>query len=152
MSRFFFADILARKLIIASDASQLQQRESLNSLNRSRSKADLRRTNRQNMFKNGSLPVVLSEEIIAKLLEDAHKCIEIEIDLPKQVVRRSNGEEYPFQVDEFRKHCLINGLDEISLTLEHEADIAAFEEKRSKVWPWLDGEVARPWCLVTSRC
>ena len=92
------------------------------------------------MFKNGSLPVVLTEDIISKLLEDAHASIPIEIDLPKQVVRRSNGEEYPFQVDEFRKHCLINGLDEISLTMEHEADIAAFEERRSKEFPWLDGE------------
>ncbi|ORY86728.1 aconitase family-domain-containing protein [Leucosporidium creatinivorum] len=92
-----------------------------------------------NMYKNGSLPVVLSEEIIAKLLEDAHACIPIEVDLPNQVVRRSNGEEYSFQVDEFRKHCLINGLDEISLTLEHEKEIAAFEERRSREWPWLDG-------------
>lgn len=127
------------------------------------------------MAKNGSLCVVLSEEDIAKLLEDAHQQIPLEIDLPNQVVRRSNGEEYPFQVDEvslrsphlfccrpprlgrrsmsrprlpadeshssqFRKHCLINGLDEISLTLEHEKDIAAFEERRSREWPWLDGE------------
>lgn len=52
------------------------------------------------MFKNGSVPVVLPEETIAKLLEDAHACIPIEVDLPNQVVRRSNGEEYAFQVDE----------------------------------------------------
>jgi hypothetical protein len=95
------------------------------------------------MYKNGSCPIVLSEDIIAKLLEDAHACIPIEVDLPNQVVRRSNGEEYAFQVDEFRKHCLINGLDEISLTLEHEKDIAAFEERRTREWPWLDGTFPR---------
>ncbi|KAK4048137.1 3-isopropylmalate dehydratase [Microbotryomycetes sp. JL201] len=92
-----------------------------------------------NMYKNGSLPVILSEDEISVLLQDAREAIPLEIDLPNQVVRRHNGQEFSFQVDPFRKHCLINGLDEISLTLEHEQEIKKFEEKRSEVTPWLDG-------------
>lgn len=93
-----------------------------------------------NMYKNGSLPVVLPESQIAHLLEDAKAGKEIAVDLPKQVVRRSNGEEFSFEVDAFRKHCLVNGLDEISLTLEREKDILAYEQKRTSVWPWYDGK------------
>ncbi|GAA5839259.1 hypothetical protein JCM11251_006021 [Rhodosporidiobolus azoricus] len=96
-----------------------------------------------NMYKNGSLPVVLPEEQIAVLIEDAKAGLHLAVDLPKQVVRRTNGDEYPFQVDAFRKHCLVNGLDEISLTLEHEEEIAAYEKKRSAEWPWLDGAAFR---------
>lgn len=91
------------------------------------------------MYKNGSLPVVLPESEIAKLISDAKAGLELEVDLPNQVVRRSNGEELPFPVEEFRKHCLVNGLDDISLTLAHDEEITAFEQKRSTVWPWLDG-------------
>ncbi|GAA5913673.1 hypothetical protein JCM5296_007279 [Sporobolomyces johnsonii] len=93
-----------------------------------------------NMYKNGSLPVVLPEEQIAHLIEDAKAGLDLAVDLPNQVVRRSNGEEYPFQVDAFRKHCLVNGLDEISLTLEREDRIVAYEKKRSELWPWYDGK------------
>ncbi|GAA6028329.1 hypothetical protein JCM8097_006978 [Rhodosporidiobolus ruineniae] len=96
-----------------------------------------------NMYKNGSLPVVLPEEQIAHLIKDAKAGLHLAVDLPKQVVRRSNGDEYPFQVDAFRKHCLVNGLDEISLTLEHEKEIAAYEQKRTAAWPWLDGAAFR---------
>ncbi|GAA6000099.1 hypothetical protein JCM10207_006051 [Rhodosporidiobolus poonsookiae] len=96
-----------------------------------------------NMYKNGSLPVVLPEEQIAVLIEDAKAGQHLAVDLPKQVVRRTNGEEFPFSVDAFRKHCLVNGLDEISLTLEKEQDIATYEKKRSAEWPWLDGAAFR---------
>ncbi|BGP16557.1 hypothetical protein JCM10213_000531 [Rhodosporidiobolus nylandii] len=96
-----------------------------------------------NMYKNGSLPVVLPEEQIAVLIEDAKAGQELAVDLPKQVVRRSNGEEFPFSVDPFRKHCLVNGLDEISLTLEKEEHIVAYEKKRTAEWPWLDGAAFR---------
>ncbi|GAA5854202.1 hypothetical protein JCM8547_001733 [Rhodosporidiobolus lusitaniae] len=96
-----------------------------------------------NMYKNGSLPVVLPEDQIALLLEDAHAGKDLAVDLPNQVVRRPNGQEFPFEVDPFRKHCLVNGLDEISLTLEKEAEIAAYEKKRSELWPWLDGAAFR---------
>lgn len=95
------------------------------------------------MYKNGSLPVVLPEEQIAVLIEDAKAGKELAVDLPKQVVRRANGDEFAFEVDSFRKHCLVNGLDEISLTLEHEAEIRAYEQKRSDLWPWLDGKQYR---------
>ncbi|BGP24981.1 isopropylmalate isomerase [Rhodotorula toruloides] len=96
-----------------------------------------------NMYKNGSLPVVLPEEQIAVLIEDAKAGKSLAVDLPKQVVRRPNGDEYPFEVDQFRKHCLVNGLDEISLTLQHEDSISQYETKRSELWPWLDGKAYR---------
>lgn len=91
------------------------------------------------MYKNGSLPVVLPESDISILIEDAKAGLELEIDLPNQVVRRSNGQEFAFPCESFRKHCLINGLDDISLTLAHEAEITAFEKRRSEIRPWLDG-------------
>ncbi|GAA5868117.1 hypothetical protein JCM3774_001026 [Rhodotorula dairenensis] len=96
-----------------------------------------------NMYKNGSLPVVLPEEQIAVLIEDAKAEKPLAVDLPKQVVRRSNGEEFAFEVDPSRKHYLVNGLDEISLTLQREAEISAYEKKRSEAWPWLDGKQYR---------
>ena len=66
-------------------------------------------------------------------------------------MRRTNGVEYSFQVDEFRKHCLINGLDDIGLTLKHDAEITAFEKVRTEKFPWLDGIGYRgkiPLCVV----
>ncbi|GAA5895217.1 hypothetical protein JCM8208_005939 [Rhodotorula glutinis] len=104
-----------------------------------------------NMYKNGSLPVVLPEEQIAILIEDAKAGKDLAVDLPKQVVRRDNGDEFSFDVDGFRKHCLVNGLDEISLTLEHEAEIKQYETKRSQVWPWLDGKQYRAKKLGTQK-
>jgi 3-isopropylmalate dehydratase len=95
------------------------------------------------MYKNGSLPVVLPEEQIALLLEDAHAGLDLAVDLPNQVVRRPNGQEFSFEVDAFRKHCLVNGLDEISLTMEKEKEINAYEQKRSELWGWLDGAAYR---------
>lgn len=92
-----------------------------------------------NMYKNGSLPVVVSEAKIVDLLADARAGLELEIDLPAQVVRRSNGETIAFEVESFRKHCLVNGLDDISLTLVHESKISAFEQRRTQDFPWLDG-------------
>ncbi|GAA96188.1 uncharacterized protein L969DRAFT_14387 [Mixia osmundae IAM 14324] len=92
-----------------------------------------------NLTKNGMLPVVLPEKDVLEIAEDARQGIEVEVDLPKQVVRRSNGKEYPFEVNSFTKHCLINGLDDISLTLQHEKDISSYESHRSATRPWLDG-------------
>lgn len=85
------------------------------------------------------LPLVLPEADVDKVFADAEAGLTVEIDLPKQVVRRTNGEELPFEVDAFRKHCLVNGLDDINLTLQHEKKVAAFESKRSQETPWLDG-------------
>ena len=92
-----------------------------------------------NCFKNAMLPIVLDEATVNTLMADANAKQELEIDLPNQVVIRSNGEKIPFEVDEFRKHCLINGLDDIGLTMQQDADIAAFEAKRTEKFPWLNG-------------
>lgn len=91
------------------------------------------------LLQNGMLPLVLPEADVDKVFADAEAGEQIEIDLPKQVVRRPNGEELAFDVDAFRKHCLVNGLDDINLTLQHEKKVAAFEAKRSQETPWLDG-------------
>lgn len=85
------------------------------------------------------LPLTLPEDQVDKVFADAEAGNQVEIDLPKQVVRTSDGQEYSFEVDAFRKHCLVNGLDDINLTLQHEKKIGVFEGHRSKDTPWLDG-------------
>lgn len=97
-----------------------------------------------NCFNNGMLPVTLPREEVEKLLEDsASPDNEITVDLVNQKVIRPSGEEIPFEIDEFRKHCLVNGLDKIGLTLEKTDKIASFETDRSKNFPWLDGASMR---------
>ncbi|EIM22655.1 putative 3-isopropylmalate dehydratase [Wallemia mellicola] len=93
-----------------------------------------------NTFKNGMLPVVLPQEDVVKLSQDAKESKEVEVDLENKVVKRYNGESIPFNVDDFRRHCLLNGLDDIGLTLQKEDDIVTFEKRRSETWPWLDGQ------------
>ena len=92
-----------------------------------------------NCFKNGLLPIVLSDEQVDHLFKEtaATEGYELTIDLEKQVVRSPSGEEMAFEIDEFRKHCLLNGLDDIGLTLQHADDIKAYEEKRRQSAPWL---------------
>ena len=85
------------------------------------------------------LPIVLSQEQIDTIAAESRDGSEAEIDLEEQVIRRKNGETIPFDVEPFRRHCLINGLDDISLTLAHEADISVFEEMRTEKYPWLNG-------------
>lgn len=86
------------------------------------------------------LPVALPNEICKELTEDAEAGLELEVDLEKQEVRRVNGKPpIPFTVDPFRRHCLINGLDDIALTLQKAAAIENFELRRTQAWPWLDG-------------
>jgi len=92
-----------------------------------------------NCFKNGMLPIVLPQEQVDILAADSRDGSEMEVDLVDKVIRRKNGETIPFEVEDFRRHCLINGLDDISLTLEHEGDITKFEQIRSQRYPWLDG-------------
>ncbi|KIR77318.1 3-isopropylmalate dehydratase, large subunit [Cryptococcus gattii E566] len=93
-----------------------------------------------NCFKNGMLPLQLPQADLDALYEDASTGLEITVDLENQVVVRPNGKpSIPFSVDPFRRHCLINGLDDIGLTLVHRDEIEKFEEKRTAVWPWLDG-------------
>jgi len=92
-----------------------------------------------NSFKNGLLPIVLSEENVDKLFKEveATEGYELTVDLEKQQVISPTGESYDFEVDEFRKYCLLNSLDDIGLTLKHKADITAYEERRKQEAPWL---------------
>ena len=93
-----------------------------------------------NCFKNGILPVVLAEETIAMLLERGKTAgYTMTVDLENQTVSDNQGFSQPFEVDPFRRHCLLNGLDDIGLTLQHEPDITAYESKRPQ---WKRGAVA----------
>jgi len=92
-----------------------------------------------NCFKNGMLPIKLPKEQVRTLMDDAEAQQSLKVDLGRQVVVRASGEEFPFEVDEFRKHCLLNGLDDIGLTMQKDAQIATFEERRTREFPWLDG-------------
>ncbi len=84
-----------------------------------------------NCFKNGMLPVVLPEDTVAHLLERAKSPgYKITVDLEAQTVSDNDGFSTPFTVDAFRRHCLLNGLDDIGLTLQHEPDITAYEADR----------------------
>jgi len=86
------------------------------------------------------LPVTLPRNQVEALLEDAATPgTEITVDLVNQKVIRPNGEEFSFEIDDFKKHCLVNGLDKIGLTLEKGDKIETFESERSKKYPWLDG-------------
>ena len=90
-----------------------------------------------NCFKNGMLPIVLKREEVEALFKSCEAGEEIEIDLPAQIVRTRNGTEYDFQIDAFRKNCLLEGLDDIGITLQQVNKIAAFEERRRSHFPWL---------------
>jgi 3-isopropylmalate dehydratase len=93
-----------------------------------------------NCFQNGMLPLTLPRSQVEQLLEDAATPgTEITVDLVNQKVIRPNGETFLFDIDPFRKSCLLNGLDKIGLTLEKLDKIAAFEATRSERYPWLDG-------------
>ena len=91
-----------------------------------------------NCFKNGILPVVLPQEQVKVLMSDAEKGANsiIEVDLENQTIALSDGEVFTFDVDPFKKHCLLNGLDDIGLTMEKETDITAYEAKASQLFPW----------------
>ncbi len=92
-----------------------------------------------NCFKNGILPIVVSPENLKKLLDDADRGSNatISIDLPKQEIRGPDGGTVKFDIDPFRKHCLLNGLDDIGLSLEKVTSIDAFEKKQAASQPWL---------------
>jgi 3-isopropylmalate/(R)-2-methylmalate dehydratase small subunit len=91
-----------------------------------------------NCFKNGILPVVLPPEAVAHLMQEAQKGenARITVDLQAQTVTASDGATFAFDVDAFKKHCLLNGLDDIGLTLEKAAAIDAFEAKNAALRPW----------------
>jgi 3-isopropylmalate/(R)-2-methylmalate dehydratase small subunit len=92
-----------------------------------------------NCFKNGILPIKLPQEVCDVLAADAAlgANARLTVDLARQVVVRPNGEEIPFEVDPFRKHCLLNGLDDIGQTMAHAPAIDAFEARRRADQPWL---------------
>ncbi|UUC94873.1 3-isopropylmalate dehydratase small subunit [Comamonas sp. C11] len=92
-----------------------------------------------NSFKNGLLPIVLPEATIDQLFNDvaAFPGYELTIDLERQVIVRPQGEEIPFDIIAFRKYCLLNGFDDIGLTMRHADKIKAFEAERLAQKPWL---------------
>jgi len=92
-----------------------------------------------NSFKNGLLPIVLDEAHVDKLFDEvaAFPGYSLTIDLERQVIVKAQGDELPFDVQAFRKYCLLNGLDDIGLTLRNADKIKAFEDKRKLEQPWL---------------
>lgn len=92
-----------------------------------------------NSFKNGLLPLVLDEETVDLLFQrvEANPGYQLTVDLEKQVVETPEGDQFAFEVDNFRRHCLLNGLDDIGVTLEDADSISAFEAQRRKQAPWL---------------
>lgn len=96
---------------------------------------------RNNTFKNGMLPIVIEDEAaLKKVYDEAKAGREIEVDLEQNVIKDAEGKELTkFEIDGFRRHCLLNGLDDIGLTMEQEDKISKFEKKRTEETPWLDG-------------
>ncbi|MBS0343463.1 MAG: 3-isopropylmalate dehydratase small subunit [Proteobacteria bacterium] len=92
-----------------------------------------------NSFKNGLLPIVLPEATVAQLFDEvfAFPGYKLTVDLERQVIVKADGQEIAFEVQPFRKYCLLNGLDDIGLTLRHKDKIAAFEAERLAAKPWL---------------
>jgi 3-isopropylmalate/(R)-2-methylmalate dehydratase small subunit len=92
-----------------------------------------------NCFKNGLLPVILPEAQVAQLFDEVKGFVgyALTIDLPRQVIVKPDGSELPFEVEPFRKFCLLNGFDDIGLTLRHADKIRAFEAERLAKMPWL---------------
>ena len=92
-----------------------------------------------NCFKNGILPIVLPQEAVDVLMQDAEKGSNARmiVDLEAQTVTTSDGESFAFDIDPFKKHCLLEGLDDIGLTMAKEAQIDAFEAQASQARPWV---------------
>ena len=91
-----------------------------------------------NCFKNGILPIKVSPEELEKLLDDASRGAnaKISVDLEKQEIRGPDGGVITFEIDEFRKHCLLNGLDDIGLTMQKDSAIKGYEEQAAATRPW----------------
>ena len=96
-----------------------------------------------NCFKNGILPIVLGEELVDKLFKDVVDTAgyKLRVDLQEQLIIQEDGTKIAFNVDKFRKHCLLEGLDDIALTLQHVDDIRVYEKSRCKIAPWLFTDV-----------
>jgi len=98
-----------------------------------------------NCFKNGILPVVLDKSVVQSLFDELYGADDyaLSVDLQQQTVTTPGGQVYSFEVDAFRKHCLLNGLDEIGLTLESAEKIRAFEARQRLAAPWLYDVISR---------
>ena len=96
-----------------------------------------------NGYKNGLLPIVVDETVVDQLFKEteAEEGYALDIDLAAQTVTTPGGQSFAFDITEHRKHCLLNGLDEIGLTLQHADEIKAFEDKRKQAQPWLFNQV-----------
>ncbi len=96
-----------------------------------------------NSFKNGLLPIILKDEEVDALFQQAEAIegYQLTVDLAAQTVTRPDGVQYSFEIDAFRKHCLLNGLDDIGLTLQDAEAIKAFEAKHQQSSPWLFGAI-----------
>lgn len=92
-----------------------------------------------NCFKNGLLPIVLEHTVVDRLFSEctAQPGYKLKVDLAAQMVASPSGTVFKFEIDAFRRHCLLNGLDDIGLTLQHVADIKSYEERRRIEAPWL---------------
>jgi len=92
-----------------------------------------------NCFKNGILPIVLPQAAVDVLMEDARKGANarITVDLETQTVTASDGQSFAFEIDPFKKHCLLNGLDDIGLTMEKAGSIASYESQLAQDRPWV---------------
>ena len=92
-----------------------------------------------NSFKSGFLPIALDEATVDRLFQEteAQPGYRLTIDLERQVITTPGGEEIPFDIDPFRKYCLLNGLDDIGLTLQHAYTIRDYEQRRRQQAPWL---------------
>lgn len=92
-----------------------------------------------NCFKNGILPIVLAEEVVDQLFQRvlANEGEQFDVDLTAQTISLEDGTVISFDVDSFRRHCLLNGLDDIGLTLVHQEDIRKYEANRRETAPWL---------------
>jgi len=96
-----------------------------------------------NCFKNGILPIVLKANIVDELFDAVaqNPGYTLVVDLQAQRVSTSDGEEFTFDVDSFRKHCLLQGLDDIALTLQHVDEIRVYEQQRREITPWLFADI-----------
>lgn len=92
-----------------------------------------------NCFKNGILPIVLDAPVVDKLFQavESNKAYQLTVDLAAQTITTPEDESIAFEVEAFRKHCLLNGFDDISLTLQQADDVHAYEERRKQEAPWL---------------
>ena len=98
-----------------------------------------------NCFKNGVLPIILPSADIDALFEcnQASGPFSMEIDLDRQTATTDSGQVYRFEMDNFKKKCLLEGLDDIALTMQHEGDISAYEQRRMTEVPWLFQDLSR---------